>query len=76
VLGRDGKVVSSLSCSEIAALKKDGVIDGGMIPKVDCALAALGHGSGRKVHIIDGRMQHAVLLELFTDRGIGTEITA
>ena len=44
-----------------------------MIPKVDCAVAAL-HGGVRKCHIIDGRLQHAILLEIFTDAGIGTEI--
>jgi acetylglutamate kinase len=45
-----------------------------MIPKVDCALGALA-GGVRKAHIIDGRVRHAVLLEIFTDEGIGTEIT-
>ena len=72
--GRDGQVASSLSASEIDALKNDGVIAGGMIPKVDCALSALA-GGVRKAHIIDGRVLHAVLLEIFTDEGIGTEIT-
>ncbi|MEM7138624.1 MAG: acetylglutamate kinase [Myxococcota bacterium] len=74
VRGQDGEVVSSLSASEIDALKHDGVIQGGMIPKVDCALNALA-GGVRKAHIIDGRVRHAVLLEIFTDHGIGTEIT-
>lgn len=74
VHGRDGEVVSSLSSGEIDALKLDGVIQGGMIPKVECALNALSAGV-RKAHIIDGRVQHAVLLEIFTDQGIGTEIT-
>ncbi|MEM7434673.1 MAG: acetylglutamate kinase [Myxococcota bacterium] len=74
VRGEDGEVVSSLSASEIDALKHDGVIQGGMIPKVDCALNALA-GGVRKAHIIDGRVRHAVLLEIFTDHGIGTEIT-
>ena len=46
-----------------------------MIPKVDCALDALRAGTS-KVHIIDGRLQHAVLLEVFTDKGVGTEIRA
>jgi acetylglutamate kinase len=50
------------------------VISGGMIPKVECALRALSEGA-RKCHIIDGRIQHAVLLEIFTDTGIGTEIS-
>jgi acetylglutamate kinase len=74
VRGKDGEVASSLSASEIDALKLDGVIEGGMIPKVDCALSALA-GGVRKAHIIDGRVRHAVLLEIFTDEGIGTEIT-
>jgi acetylglutamate kinase len=49
------------------------VIDGGMIPKVRCGLDALA-GGVKKVHMIDGRSRHAVLLEIFTDQGIGTEI--
>jgi acetylglutamate kinase len=74
VRGADGEVVSSLSSREIDALKLDGVIQGGMLPKVECALDALSSGV-RKAHIIDGRVQHSVLLEIFTDQGIGTEIT-
>ncbi|KPK51537.1 MAG: acetylglutamate kinase [Myxococcales bacterium SG8_38_1] len=74
VRGEDGNVASSLSAAEIAQLKADGIIEGGMIPKVDCALEALA-GGVRKAHIIDGRVRHAVLLEIFTDEGIGTEIT-
>ena len=50
------------------------MIEGGMIPKVECALGALA-GGVHKAHIIDGRVRHAVLLEIFTDEGIGTEIT-
>jgi acetylglutamate kinase len=74
VRGKDGEVASSLSATQIDALKSEGIIEGGMIPKVDCALSALA-GGVRKVHIIDGRVRHAVLLEIFTDEGIGTEIT-
>lgn len=74
VRGKSGEVVSSLSASEIDALKLDGVIQGGMIPKVECALSSLS-GGVQKAHIIDGRVRHAVLLEIFTDEGIGTEIT-
>jgi acetylglutamate kinase len=74
VRGKDGVVMSSLSAAEATALREDGVIDGGMIPKVACALEALA-GGVKKAHIIDGRTKHAVLLELFTDLGIGTEIT-
>ena len=70
----DGNVASSLSASQIEELKQDDVIAGGMIPKVDCALDALS-GGVQKAHIIDGRVRHAALLEIFTDQGIGTEIT-
>lgn len=68
-----GEVVSSLGRGAIERLESDGVIEGGMIPKVRCALEALAAGV-RKAHIIDGRVQHAVLLEIFTDEGVGTEI--
>jgi len=74
VQGRDGVLLSSLSVEAARALVQDGVIAGGMIPKVECALEALA-GGVRKVHIIDGRVKHAMLLEIFTDRGIGTEFT-
>jgi acetylglutamate kinase len=74
ILDRDGKLLSNLNPGTIAALKQDGVLDGGMLPKVDACLHALAHGVA-KAHIIDGRVPHAVLLELFTDRGVGTEIT-
>ena len=59
--------------SELDALKKDGVVSKGMIPKVDCCILAL-DGGVKKAHIIDGRMRHALLIELFTDEGIGTMI--
>jgi len=73
VCDRDGKLLQSLSATEIARLRESDVITGGMIPKVECALAALS-GGVNKVHVLDGRVQHAILLEIFTDRGIGTEI--
>lgn len=69
----DGTLRTSLQSSEIAKLIKRDKITGGMIPKVQCCLSALQAGV-RKAHIIDGRMEHAVLLEIFTDAGIGTEI--
>ncbi len=75
IRGRDGGVVSSLSAADIEALIDDAVIEGGMIPKVRCGLDALKQGV-KKVHVIDGRTRHACLLEIFTDRGIGTEITS
>jgi acetylglutamate kinase len=74
VKGREGALLSSLSADEARALERDGIIDGGMIPKVECALEALA-GGVKKVHVIDGRVKHAMLLEIFTDRGLGTEIT-
>jgi acetylglutamate kinase len=52
---------------------REGVISGGMIPKVNCCLQALQEGV-KKTHIIDGRVKHAILLEIFTDEGIGTQI--
>jgi len=73
VCDRSGALINSLTRGEITQLRNDGVISGGMIPKVECALAALA-GGVRKCHILDGRAQHAILLEIFTDRGIGTQI--
>ncbi len=70
-----GALAASLTAGDIERLKSEGVISGGMIPKVDCALDALRAGTS-KVHIIDGRLRHAVLLEVFTDKGVGTEIRA
>jgi len=70
-----GALIPSLTANDIQTLKQEGVISGGMIPKVDCALDALRAGTS-KVHIIDGRLRHAVLLEVFTDKGVGTEIRA
>ncbi len=73
VLDRDGKLIPSLSSADALKLIASGDIGGGMIPKVRCGLAALDQGVG-KAHIIDGRVEHALLLELFTDQGVGTEI--
>lgn len=66
-------VIPHLQISEIGPLKQAGVIDKGMIPKVDSAVTALQAGV-EKVSFVDGRMPHAVLLEIFTDEGVGTEI--
>jgi acetylglutamate kinase len=66
-------LASTLTDREIPGLITGGEITGGMIPKVNCCLEALKKGVG-KTHIIDGRVEHAVLLEIFTDAGIGTEI--
>ncbi|MBK7581839.1 MAG: acetylglutamate kinase [Myxococcales bacterium] len=68
-----GALLSSLDAAEAEALIARQVIRGGMIPKVRCALAAVSAGV-EKVHIIDGRRSHALLLEIFTDHGVGTEI--
>jgi acetylglutamate kinase len=68
-----GEMIRSLTAPEAAQLIEEGVIHSGMIPKVQCGLDALA-GGVKKVHMLDGRMKHAVLLEIFTDQGIGTEI--
>jgi len=68
-------LISTLTPTQIQQLKQDGVIAAGMIPKVDSALEALAGGVA-KVHFLDGKQPHSLLLELFTDAGIGTEIAA
>jgi len=73
VKDKDGSLLTSIPFSQVTQLINDNVIVGGMIPKVTCCLDALEEGAG-KAHIIDGRVEHAVLLEIFTDVGIGTEI--
>jgi acetylglutamate kinase len=73
IQGKDGKLVSTLARKDAERLMKAGVIEGGMLPKVESALRAL-EGGTAKAHIIDGRLPHAILLELFTREGIGTEI--
>jgi len=67
-------LIPSLNEAEIYDLKTQGIISGGMIPKMASALESL-HGGVGKVHLIDGRIPHALILEIFTDIGIGTEIT-
>ena len=69
-----GNLISSLNLSLLDQMVDKGVIHSGMLPKVQAAAKALEEGVG-KVHIIDGRMEHAVLLEIFTQEGIGTEVT-
>ena len=69
----ENTLISRLRISEVADLKQSGVIDQGMIPKVDSAIAALQSGV-EKVSLVDGRVPHAVLLEIFTEAGLGTEI--
>jgi acetylglutamate kinase len=68
-------VISLLKLSEVEGLKRAGVIDKGMIPKVDSAMAAIQAGV-EKASFVDGRVPHAVLLEIFTDEGVGTEVVS
>ena len=70
---KDKKLIPSLTRKEAVKLIEEGYIKGGMIPKIKCALEALEEGV-EKVHIIDGRVENSIILELFTDRGIGTEV--
>ncbi len=75
VLDKEKHLISSLTRRQAVTLMEEGVIAGGMLPKVKCCLEALEDGVA-KAHILDGRVPHAVLLEIFTDTGIGTEIVA
>jgi acetylglutamate kinase len=74
ILDDSGTLISSISAESINQMLGKKTISGGMIPKIECALTALKNGVG-KVHIINGKKRHALLLELFTDKGIGTEVT-
>jgi acetylglutamate kinase len=73
VLDKEGKLISTIDIDAVDALIKDGTISGGMIPKVTCCVDAVNEGV-TKAHIIDGRMEHTCLLEIFTDKGIGTAV--
>jgi acetylglutamate kinase len=73
ILDQQGKLLTGLTPGDIAALINDGTLHGGMLPKVQCSLDAVAAGV-KSVVIIDGRVEHAVLLELFTDQGLGTLI--
>ncbi|MGD2117094.1 MAG: acetylglutamate kinase [Chromatiales bacterium] len=75
LLDKEGKLLTGLDIETVNRLIDDGTIHGGMLPKIACALDAVNAGV-RTAHIIDGRVEHAVLLELFTDEGIGTLIKA
>jgi acetylglutamate kinase len=74
VKDKNGKLIKKLKDDRIEELIRDGTISGGMIPKVRSSIEAL-KGGVKKVHIIDGRIPHSILLEIFTDEGVGTEIT-
>jgi acetylglutamate kinase len=73
LLDAEGRLIPELDVGRVQELIRDGVIAGGMLPKVQCALDAV-HGGVKTAHIIDGRVEHAVMLDLFTDEGIGTLI--
>lgn len=73
VLDKAGGLLTGLTATEVDGYIQDGTISGGMLPKVRCALDAIA-GGVRSSHIIDGRVQHALLLEMFTDAGVGTLI--
>lgn len=75
LMDKEGRVLTGLTVAQVNALIADGTVYGGMLPKVACALDAVNSGVKNSV-IIDGRLEHAVLLELFTDEGIGTLIRA
>ena len=67
----ESTLIPVVNVSDVSRLKKEGIISGGMIPKIDCCVDAVRRGVGR-AHIIDGRTPHSILVELFTDEGIGT----
>ncbi len=73
VLNQDKHLINTMSDQDARRMIETGVVEGGMFPKVKCCIKAL-RGGVRKAHIVDGRLKHAVLLEMFTDSGIGTEI--
>ncbi len=73
LLDKDNRVLTGLNTEDVKNLIADGTIHGGMLPKINCALEAVANGVN-SAHIIDGRVPHATLLEIFTDRGVGTLI--
>jgi acetylglutamate kinase len=73
VKGRDGALLDTLPADVAADMIREGAVAGGMIPKVECCLEAI-RGGVKQAHVIDGRVRHAVLLEILTSRGVGTEI--
>ena len=74
LLDKEGNILTGLSTAQVDSLIADGTIHGGMLPKIQCALDAV-KGGVNSAHIIDGRVPHATMLEIFTDQGIGTLIT-
>lgn len=75
LLNKEGELLTGLNTERVDELIKDGTIYGGMLPKIQCALDAVQNGV-KSAHIIDGRVEHAVMLEVFTDEGVGTLITS
>ena len=75
LLDSQGTLLTGLNAIDVDKLIADGTIHGGMLPKIGCALSAVNSGV-KAAHIIDGRVEHAVLVELFTDEGVGTLIRA
>jgi acetylglutamate kinase len=73
LLDKQGQVLTGLSAAQVDGLIADGTIYGGMLPKIRCAVEAVNHGV-TSAHIIDGRVEHALLLEIFTDEGVGSLI--
>lgn len=73
IMDKDGKTIPTISRAQAKKLMANGTISGGMLPKINAALSALDAGV-RKVHIVDGRVPHCLLLEIFTNEGIGTEV--
>ena len=73
VMDQNKKLINTMSSKKVQKLIDEVVVEGGMYPKVKCCLKAL-KGGVKKAHIVDGRLKHAILLEMFTDKGIGTEI--
>jgi len=73
VIDSTGRLISSLKYTEIPELIKKGVVTGGMIPKLECCMMAM-DGGVMKAHIVDGRVPYSIMLEIFTDSGIGTQI--
>lgn len=75
LLNKQGELLTGLNAKMVDELIADGTIYGGMLPKIQCALDAV-QGGVKAAHIVDGRVEHAVMLEVFTDEGVGTLITA
>ena len=75
VLDKNKKLITGLAASEVDGLIKSGTLSGGMLPKIQSAVHAA-KSNVNSVHIIDGRVEHALLLEILTDQGVGTLITS